>query len=683
MRKLPIYLVLLAALVVVVELLWHTPLQKGGEAPPSATVVKVVDAATGAPLGQATVTRLDPLGTEVGAPLAVDATGSLDLAVSSPRLVRVAAPGYRPTVQAVGPAEEMLITLAVAEEATVSVRFGGTVMMGRGLYAERAVGGPLLPSSSDVAAHQRLLSSVAPILADADLSVVTLGSPLVADPYVGGPRPLTYHPDRSVVLASSTVTAVALDDAGVDVVNLATDHAFDALQPGLDTTLESLDDAGLLHFGAGDTVAEAWQPAYAGVPGQTVAFIGCTTIGGERLSVAYVAGPTQGGAARCSATAIQVAVADALTEADDVVVFLNGGPALGETTPEALESRAEVTALARVAAGAGAAAVVGNHSPIIKPVQLLDGTPYFEATGDLVSDVRRWSALHSTIPQVVLGGGEARTVSVDPIGIVNQRPVPVVGTLADAVARRLTSTPGNAFGLSVGVAHWPALGVVEATEQEVDSGEITSLPAAWVLDQGQRGVRAGRDLLWGTGSMEDLDTDPEANGSTMWALGKYVTTSLEAGCHGAQGLRLRRGPLSAKDVVISPQYRQPVHEGELLTLTANVRLASEGASLEVRWYRSFDPTKRSSGAESVTIEPHELRADCAPVRLDLVVPEGMVAAQPYVRLSPRHDINLGAELRVDDVRLIRWAGAASGGRAFDTYETTSDGAVGLSHLGLQ
>jgi poly-gamma-glutamate synthesis protein (capsule biosynthesis protein) len=371
-----------------------------------------------------------------------------------------------------------------------------------------------------------------------------------------------------------------------------------------------------------------------------------------------------------------------LTQADDVVVFLNGGPALGETTPEALQSRAEVTRLARVAAAAGAAVVVGNHSPIIKPVQLLDETPYFEATGDLVSDVRRWSALPSTIPQVLLSGGRTRSVSVDPIGIVNQRPVPVVGTLADAVARRLTSIPATAFGLGVGATNWPPLGVTESVDQEGAAGEIASLPAGWVLDQGQPGVRAGRDLLWGTGSMEDLDTDREANGSTMWALGKYVTTSLEAGCHGAQGLRLRRGPLSAKDVVISPQYRQPVHEGEVLSLTANVRLASAGASLEVRWYRSFDPTKRSSGAESVTIEPHELRGDCAPVRLELTVPEGMVAAQPYVRLSPVHDINLAAELRVDDVRLIRWAGEASGGRAFDTYETAADGTVGLSHLGV-
>jgi hypothetical protein len=99
-----------------------------------------------------------------------------------------------------------------------------------------------------------------------------------------------------------------------------------------------------------------------------------------------------------------------------------------------------------------------------------------------------------------------------------------------------------------------------------------------------------------------------------------------------------------------------------------VRLASRGASLEVRWYRTLDPAKRSSGAQSVAIEPHRLAGPCSPVRLDLVVPEGMVAAQPYIRLSPLHDVNLAAELRVDDVRLIAWSDEGRVGRQLDTLE---------------
>ncbi len=122
------------------------------------------------------------------------------------------------------------------------------------------------------------------------------------------------------------------------------------------------------------------------------------------------------------------------------------------------------------------------------------------------------------------------------------------------------------LSLGTGEAHWPALGTETAGEVAADTGTVTRLgPGEW-LPGSLTGGRAGRDLLWGTGSMEDLETDPAATGSTLWSLGRYVTTSMEATCSGVQGLRLRRGPLSEKDVVISPRYREPVTPGTQLTL---------------------------------------------------------------------------------------------------------------------
>ena len=55
------------------------------------------------------------------------------------------------------------------------------------------------------------------------------------------------------------------------------------------------------------------------------------------------------------------------------------------------------------------------------------------------------------------------------------------------------------------------------------------------------------------------------------------------------------------------------------------------------------------------------------------MPEGMGAAQPYVRLSPRHDVNLAAELRVDDVALVAWNAPGTVGRRLDTVQLDPTG----------
>ncbi len=672
MRKLPIYLGLLVALTVVVELLWRAPLQAGGEAPQVSTAVTVVDALSGHRVDQASLTRLDDDGAPVGSSLALTA-GGLDLAVGSPRLVRIEADGYLDRVLALGPGEPVTVPLTPAADDAVTVRLAGQVMMGRRFYLPPpGEGAARLTGPDDTAGHDRVLAAAAPVLSDADVTVAGLGAPLVADPYVAGELPAGYQQDKGLVLAQSTAVAGALARAGVDVVSLADDHLMDALGDGLDSTLAALDEAGIAHTGAGADVDAAWEPAYVGARGRTVAVLGCTTLGQPGRIASPAAGPDRAGVANCYPPRLTEAVRAAAAEADAVVVVLDGAARAGGTERDA-GLRAGVRRMAGVAAEAGASVVVGGFPQGPQEILGIDGVPWVQGAGDLVTDQQQWSALRSSVTRVTVRGGRAATLTVDPLAQVEDRPVPVAGTLAASVARQMRGTVAGLTTLGEGTVWWPDVGTAVEGSREGAPGGLAQVGNAWTLESLAPDARAGRDLLWGTGSFEDLETDGETSGSTLWALGKYVTTSLEAGCQGAQGLRLRRGPLSAKDVVISPQYRQPVTPGTQLSLTANVRLASEGASLEVRWYRSLDPTKRSSGAESVAIVPHRLSGPCSPVRLDLTVPEGMVAAQPYVRLSPRHDVNLAAELRVDDVALVAWNSPGTVGRRLDTVQLDPTG----------
>ena len=122
----------------------------------------------------------------------------------------------------------------------------------------------------------------------------------------------------SRAFASAPSAVIALEQAGVDGVDLGNNHMYDLLESGLEDTLTILDQDGLAHFGAGGTAAEAWKPAILTARGQAFAFIGCTTIWrpeppASSHDVTYTASDAanKGGAARCEEERLRAAVQEA------------------------------------------------------------------------------------------------------------------------------------------------------------------------------------------------------------------------------------------------------------------------------------------------------------------------------------------------------------------------------------
>ncbi|MGD9960867.1 CapA family protein [Nocardioides sp.] len=602
MRRALAYSAVLGALSLVSVLLRGVAPQS--VAPPaslSSVEVVGVDVASGQPLAATQATVLSGSGAEDGPGRVAGADGRVDLVLSSPRLVRVGAPGFLSRVVAIGPGDPVRVPLTPATDQAVSLRFGGDVMMGRRFY--RPAHGPaLLSHRATVADHARVLSDLRPMLADADLTVVNLETPLVERPWEADARGARFHPDKDLMFASGPRTAGGLAAAGVDVVDLANNHVYDALEAGIDSTVSAVEDAGLAHFGAGRTVEEAWAPAYVEVRGQVVAFVGCTTIDGSAHEITYVADDDKGGAARCDRSRLLAAIGEARSRADDVVFMLHGGVEYRQRqTPDVLR-------FSRMAARAGASVVVDGHPHVIGGITRVAGVPIVHSVGNLAFDQELWSSSRSYLVTVVLAAGKALSTVVDPIAIVDYRPVPVVGGLADSIDEVATSlAPGAADP-------------------------------------------AGRDLLWGTGAMEDLDTVASTTEPTLWALGKYAESSPLAACSGDQGLRLQRSPVSREDVTATTVHRQSIAPGTRLTLTAEVRQASAGASLEIRWYRGM--AGGSSDVVSVPIPEQGPRKDCTKVSFDVVAPPGRNALQVYARLAPPHDVHLAAELLIDDLQLV-------------------------------
>lgn len=479
----------------------------------------------------------------------------------------------------------------------------------------------------------------------------------------GGDRPAGFHPTKELVFASAPESAPALQQSGVDVVALGNNHVYDALEGGLDSTLKALDRAGLPHFGAGRTVAEAWAPALVREKAQTLAFLGCTTVEGKPGETPYVAGPSQGGAASCSDERLSQEVRAAAVVADAVVVQIHGGVEYRPTTTD------EIRRLTRVATDAGAALVVNGHPHVVGGITTTEQALVAESTGNLLFDQTVWPTFLSYLLRVDLRSGAPVLATTDPMVIQDYVPRPTVGLLADAASRRAAGLlPGNARLQQPGAVVWPALTPESAPlEQTLPSGALARLAPGWWVDENQpAGASAdldlGEDLLWSTGLFEDMDTDPATRGGHLWAFGRDTELTQRAACSGSLGVELLRAPVGVSDVIVTPQHRQLVSSGQRLSLFARVRQASEGAFLELRWYTGSG--RRSATVIREKIPKGDYRDDCALVRIDAVVPDGVVAAQPFLRLVPSRSGHLSRRLAADDVQLVAWREPGDSGRRF-------------------
>lgn len=145
-------------------------------------------------------------------------------------------------------------------------------------------------------------------------------------------------------------------------VSLSNNHATDYGLVGLERTLQTLDELGIVRFGAGMTEAEARQGVIASSGASPViAFLGYSDIG----ETIFASGD-QGGVARASVEAITEdvrAMRARRPAVDFVVVTIHAGT---EYTHEVGPRQQE---LARAAVEAGADLVVGHHPHVLQPVE--------------------------------------------------------------------------------------------------------------------------------------------------------------------------------------------------------------------------------------------------------------------------------------------------------------------------
>ncbi|MDN5879635.1 MAG: CapA family protein [Micrococcaceae bacterium] len=144
----------------------------------------------------------------------------------------------------------------------VSVVVTGDVLLHPPLWEQaRADGSAATPDFAP------LLSGLAPYLADADLAICSLETPVGTDkgPYRGYP---------SFVVPPQILPALA--STGYDACTTATNHAVDDGTSGVERTLDALDEAGLEHTGTYRSAAESRKPLILEAGGIRVGVVAAT-----------------------------------------------------------------------------------------------------------------------------------------------------------------------------------------------------------------------------------------------------------------------------------------------------------------------------------------------------------------------------------------------------------------------
>lgn len=162
--------------------------------------------------------------------------------------------------------------------------------------------------------------------------------------------------------------------AGIDVVSLANNHAFDFGEEGLNDTLNTLQVAGIPAFGAGKNLAEARKPAIIERNGLKNCFLGYLFLGAYKIEPSVVwATDDKAGVAGIAPSddnlePMQTLVRDDIqttqknTRCDVILTFFHWGK---EATKTVLPYQ---MALAKTAAEAGADFVIGSHPHVPQAV---------------------------------------------------------------------------------------------------------------------------------------------------------------------------------------------------------------------------------------------------------------------------------------------------------------------------
>jgi len=628
----------------------------------------------GDPLSNASVTAYRN-GREI-ARATTDDDGTYDLSLGGfPAWVRFDHSDYNSVTRAVAPGSAKSIKLNSWEE-SVSLAFGGDVMFGRRYYEPRD--DPLrsyyrLQPADRRDSHDRLLDSVSPLFGDADIASINLETPLTTSEW--------RHPSKAFVFTSHPVAAAAMADAGIDYAALANTHAFDALTPGLEETVESLDGAGVTHSGAGSDLPTAIAPAFLERDGVTVGFVSVTTTAGRQYDRDWAADETTAtytvdqdgetltvrdgaGVADATPETIRAGVQAATDQADVIVTQIHGGEEYQRTPTQELQN------LTDTAIAAGSDLVVNHHPHVSGGLETRDGALVAWSMGNLFFDQNLWATYRSFVLQVTATPDGIQSARAEPILIDGYVPRGVTGPLRERLTWELAGLSDDSFMITDDTLVYQPDDERPASEQLTLNGGVQHRVRGWVTDSDDS-VQLGRERFL-TGSFDDHDVDSDAYEGTLWRYGRESrSTDQPIGQDGSGGIELVRVQANENRALLSPWNRLPVSNEEF-TLSGTYRTNADGElRLLVSWYN--DTSGSSFQSQEMSLASTE--REWADFSLELERPDGATHIDVFLFLNPPDGVDI-LRAAFDTLSLVEWEPTeVAGGQQFDVIRGSSGATV--------
>jgi poly-gamma-glutamate capsule biosynthesis protein CapA/YwtB (metallophosphatase superfamily) len=194
-----------------------------------------------------------------------------------------------------------------------------------------------------------VLAPIAPVLSGADLAMVNLETAITdrGQPVAG----------KNFHFRSPAASFTALRSAGVDVVNMANNHALDYGPVGIHDTFNAIAASKLAVVGIGHNASEAYRPYRTVIKGQRIAIFGALDWLEPALIPKWSATATQPGVAfAIDRTRLVAAVRAVRPQVDTLIVFLHWG------TEQTYCASPEQHDLSQTLLAAGADIIVGSHA---------------------------------------------------------------------------------------------------------------------------------------------------------------------------------------------------------------------------------------------------------------------------------------------------------------------------------
>jgi hypothetical protein len=337
-----------------------------------------------------------------------------------------AAAGAASTPNGSEPSSAATSAAPLTPDSTVTLAFGGDV------HFEGRV--------ADLLSTPDGLAALRPILGRADVAVVNLETAITER---GVEQPKIYH------FRTTPQALVTLQQAGVDAVSMANNHAVDYGPDGLTDTLAAQAASPIPVIGIGQNADKAFAPAVFDVRGTRVAVLASSQVNDFTVHSFPATDAKAGIAGNLDNTRLLAAVQAARAAYDVVVVYLHWGTDY-TTCPDAAQA-----GTAAALANAGADVVVGGHAHRVQGAGWLGRTYVGYGLGNFV-----W--LNTRGPSDAVSG--VLTVSVNPVR---------------ARALRGSTVRDGALSIVTGASWTPLIIGDDGVPRPPTGSAATSQQAAW------------------------------------------------------------------------------------------------------------------------------------------------------------------------------------------------------------